>query len=702
MMTFAADASVEDMSQTLAGIVAFTPLLLVTGYLVNRATGVLVRRDACMIDTLGASLALSVSVLPVFLHLLGRISMAGTRVVFWASAVAFAVIIWRKRRGFFAAITWRSVRWCLLAALLWIAVSVAVQIDLQWHNRVYPSSIIVDQALRIGTVGAVNRSTVLPPEDPFLRLGAPAPLGYHYFWYVLCDLVCREAPNWIGTRGALMAGTTWTGLALWASLSLWLRSVRGEREWTQVRWVVAALLLGISGLDVLAGIALIFRAIVWHSRQWLPFPTLDWWTVDQITNWFDIMVWVPHCAASLVACATGLLILLQCADAHRKRQLISILVAGACFASAAGMSIYVAFGFAIGIGSYLILLLVRKEGARVIPFVVSGAVAAMLAAPFLIELHSNVASPDFLQIGLRELSSNTVPKTFKNFLGNSPRYLTFVPGLAATLFIELGFWVVAATYWWRMQKQDPKPFRTWLLVLLFASSLILTTFVRSSLTNDLGMRAIFCGQFALAVMGGEWMLRRCTEPRLRSVLNQLRTLPRFALLLLVLGLSTTMAEAALLRTYPMFQDLHMVDYEFIRWPNIGASVASTRSAYEWLKKHSDPDALVQLAPSDNALYFVGGYSERQTAVTGSYQLNFRAKYRSALEFAMEDIEKVFRDSGASPSDFASICSRWGISYLVITSHDPVWDAATGSGWHISPMYKDKMARVYSCSAMRSR
>src|SRR3954469_6818218 len=100
MTTFATDASLEDISQTLVGIVAFTPLLLVTGYLVNRATGVLAARNAHIIDTLGASLALSVSVLPICLHLVGRITMAGTRVVFWGSVAAFFVLIWRKRRDF--------------------------------------------------------------------------------------------------------------------------------------------------------------------------------------------------------------------------------------------------------------------------------------------------------------------------------------------------------------------------------------------------------------------------------------------------------------------------------------------------------------------------------------------------------------------------------------------------------------------------
>jgi hypothetical protein len=197
-------------------------------------------------------------------------------------------------------------------------------------------------------------------------------------------------------------------------------------------------------------------------------------------------------------------------------------------------------------------------------------------------------------------------------------------------------------------------------------------------------------------------LLRCSEPRIGSVFGQIKTLPRLAFILLVLGFSTTIAEAGVLRTYAIFQDLHMVDYEFITWPNLGVSVASIRNAYEWLQRHSDPQAVVQLAPSDNALYFVGGYSDRQTAVTGSYQLKFRVKYKSALEFAMRDIGKVFQDGNASPSDLASICSRWSINYLVITSHDPVWDAAHSWVWQTTPVYQDTMTRVYRCSTMQSR
>src|SRR5438309_453570 len=97
------NASVEDVSQTLAGIVAFAPLLFVSGYLLNRATAALTRRNESLVDTLGASLALSISILPVLLHLIGRISMAGTGVIFWASTATFLVMLWRKRRAIVAA-----------------------------------------------------------------------------------------------------------------------------------------------------------------------------------------------------------------------------------------------------------------------------------------------------------------------------------------------------------------------------------------------------------------------------------------------------------------------------------------------------------------------------------------------------------------------------------------------------------------------
>ena len=692
------NASVEDVSQTLAGIVAFAPLLFVTGYLINRATAVLTRRNESLADTLGASLALSISILPVLLHLIGRISMAGTGVIFWASAATFLVMLWRKRRAIVTAANDRAIQQCLLIALIWAAISIPLQIDWEWNGRVYPPG-IADQAFRIGTISALDRSRVLPPEDPFLRLGRVLPLGYHYFWYILCDLVSRAAPRWIGTRGSLMAGTAWTGLALWASLSLWLKGVRAERDWTRIRWTVAAMLLCISGLDILPASILALRRIMWHSHQWIPISNLDSWSPDPLVNWLGTMLWVPHCAASLVACTTGLLILVNCADRDTKARTISAVLAGACFASAVGMSVYVAFGFVIAIGLYTIFLAVRRDWRTALPIITSGVVALLLVTPFLGELRTNVASPGFLHAGVRILPLDLLPKTFRAIAAGSLRHLVYLPGLAITLFLEFGFWILAAIYWTR-QRSDRDPIRKALFAFLIFPSVTLISLFRSDLTNDLGMRAIFTAQFAMALMAGEWFLRLLPKPDIGSVLSQTAALPRFVFILLILGVSTTVADAALWRSYLMIQDLDIVDSRFIEWSNVGSSMASIRTAYEWVKAHSLPDAVVQIAPSNSALFFAGAYADRQTIVTGPYQFGYRVKYKPELDTAMNDVLKIFSDEGQPSATVASVCSRWEINYVIVTSHDPVWANPESWVWHAPVIYQNAMARVYSCLALR--
>jgi hypothetical protein len=216
------------------------------------------------------------------------------------------------------------------------------------------------------------------------------------------------------------------------------------------------------------------------------------------------------------------------------------------------------------------------------------------------------------------------------------------------------------------------------------------------------MRAVFCGQFALTVMAGEWILRRCREPRIGSLLTQAKTGPRLALILVIAGLFTTVAEATALRAYPLLQDADMVVYRLTDWSDLGLSVASIRRAYEWIQEHSDPEVVVQFSPSDTALYLVGAYADRQTAVTGSYQLEYRAKYRPAIASALAEIGGIFSDTSASRSAVGCTCARWGIRYLVVTSHDPVWNAPESWIRHSSPVYQNERTGVYECSALQSR
>ena len=343
---------------------------------------------------------------------------------------------------------------------------------------------------------------------------------------------------------------------------------------------------------------------------------------------------------------------------------------------------------------------IRRDWRVALPIITSGLVAFLLAAPFLSELRTNVASPNLLHVGLRILPLQILPNTFRTVTSGSLGHLLYIPGLAITLFIEFGFWVLAAIYW-TGQESDRNPVWKRLLAFLIIPSLILTSFFRSDLTNDLGTRAIFTAQFALALMAGEWLLRLVPKPDSPSAFSQIKALPRFAFILLLLGIFTTLADAALWRTYLIFQDFDMVDSRFIEWSNVGL-YSSTRSAYEWVKRNSTRDAVVQLAPSTSALFFAGGYADRQTIVSGPYQFGYRVKYRAELETAMNDISTIFCDKEEPTSKIVSVCSRWGINYLVITSHDPVWADPESWVWHEPAMYQNAMTRVYSCSALRLR
>ena len=116
---------------------------------------------------------------------------------------------------------------------------------------------------------------VLPPEDPILRLGRVLPLGYHFFWYILCDLVSRAAPRWIGTRGSLWQAIL-DGFGTLGQLELVAKGrpsrTRLDKNAMDRGCVVVVYLRArhFAGERILA-----LRRLMWHSRQWIPISNLD-------------------------------------------------------------------------------------------------------------------------------------------------------------------------------------------------------------------------------------------------------------------------------------------------------------------------------------------------------------------------------------------------------------------------------------------
>ena len=699
MIAFTGNATLVDLAHALAGIVSSAPLFLVPGYLLNRAAQVVVGREENTLDTVGASLALSIGTCPIVVYLLGKLSITGTRAFFWLCVIGFLLLVWSKRAAFGQAWSKYWVRFCIGLALLWLVVAVFSLVDWQRSNHVFPSSIAFDYTLRVGLVGGIARAHSLPPPDPFLHLGAAIPLGYHYFWFLLCSLVCREAPVWVGPRGALMAGTTWTALTLWAALSLWLRRTQSERQGAGVRWAVAALMLSISGLDLAVTAMIIAQRLVVRNPHWIPYPSLDWWSFDQVTNLIDALLWVPHCTGALAACATGLLLLADTPAQESKRKMVRVLIAGACFASSVGMCIYVAFGFAVFFAAYLVLLGIRKNWDGVRQIAGTGAVAVLLVAPYLWEVKASTSGEPFFHLGLRTPGGFLWRRTMH---ASALAIAALYPlEIALTLFLELGFFLLAFFYWRRMHPPRLSVAHRSVLILLFFIPLLAASVLRSDVAgtnNDMAMRAMFPAQFALAVMAGEWLLSGIQAPRVRPAFGAIvKKLPVPVLLVLIVGLFTTVAEIFLLRTFTMFQQRDKADLTFIEGRDVGSITADTRAAYAWLGQHSNPNAVVQSNPSADFDVLFGLYANRQSVVNGTFYLLRGRTYSPRIRQAIQDLSSLFNGEKTAPSDPGSICARWGVDYLVAKIQDPVWGQRDSWIWRTTPVYQNPMVRIYACS-----
>ena len=182
---------------------------------------------------------------------------------------------------------------------------------------------------------------------------------------MLCGCVGRMGGSLFGARIAVIAGTLWSGIGLVAVIALYTQ-LCGELRNRDRRMLMAVALLGVTGLDI---VPLVIRLLLSGRFD----ASSEWWN-EPVLSWVNSVFWQPHSIAALVACITGLL-------AIREKRLDGAIVAGAAFASAAGLSIYVTFVFAVFVVVWLVMLRFRSREIWV-----AGVVGIALGASYLSEL----------------------------------------------------------------------------------------------------------------------------------------------------------------------------------------------------------------------------------------------------------------------------------------------------------------------------
>jgi len=433
---------------------------------------------------------------------------------------------------------------------------------------------------------------------------------------------------------------------------------------------------------------------------------MELWNEAQITSWAGSLLWVPHHVAALIACFVAFLLLRHQADAKRWAT-GPVVVAGMAFASAAGMSVYVTFTFAVAVVLWLLALIARKSWLEAAMFVGAGAVALLWALPYLYSLRGPAGGAAFMEFALRPFS---LAPHFTRKIGINPQTpfaLTFVNMvfLPINYALELGFFLAVGVLRLRQLvrgrvEASANELAAWTLVM---TSFLIGTFLRSSTTgtNDLVWRCFLPAQLILLLWGAtlvhDWWFHRSSvapqpAPRLwvRGALASL----------LILGILGTAYQMFMLRMFPVLADRGVIAGE--SWVDadgqFGKRAYALRSAYAVLDPQLSSSAVLQTNPATIHPVLHMLYSGRAaaaatpagdppcgTAFGGDPGVCAMRQQRLARLFELPD-----------RSDLNATCREYGIDAVVVENSDPVWREAASWIWSQAPAVANKYVRAFLC------
>jgi hypothetical protein len=689
----------HDVLGSLVAVAAFAAVLYAPGYVVAYAADLFGFRQMGFPDRSLWAMACSFCVAPISAYLVGR--SAGLGGICWifgiSSAVALLLLALRSHRTGWS----RRDRWVTaLLACGWIAFVLLMLVDVQTGNKLYFSVVMADQSYRIAFTDAVVRTGV-PPANPLYFAGAPAPMHYYYFWYVLCAAVVKLAH--VSARQSFIASSIWAGFGLLATVKLYTRHFfRWERR---QRWIALGLLF-VTGADLLPAVG---NAILQPTLN----GDIEWWSVDPIDAWPDSLLWVPHHTASVLCCLLAFLFLWRTRESiSRSSRQWAVALAAMAFASAFGLSVYVAFGFALLMLAWLLRLAVLRHAERsriTWRVAVAGTISALLLSPFLWELaagHANTAvaigshgsSPatHLFSISVRRFIDSGLLTGLPIFavwnhshpvlLDQSIRLMLLLPGLAMELGLYGAVLVLLLLQKRGQPMQDEDAIQTSLFFVL--SGLLVTIFLSSSVitNNDFGYRAVMLPQFFLTLLAAD-VLGSWWTPGSAQVVTATPFRRRLLYSLLALGVAGSVYGAVLLRAWLPIESAKSQS----SFRDLPQDAFETREAFAALDHVASINAVVAFhamdAPLDRhgEVITAGEFDQRIKVMdTGRQMLN--AERECATQFGGDPsqcpaIQQASLQLYASPppsADWArDYCRRFGVQYLVISHHDPSWGSSTG-------------------------
>jgi hypothetical protein len=270
--------------------------------------------------------------------------------------------------------------------------------------------------------------------------------------------------------------------------------------------------------------------------------------------------------------------------------------------------------------------------------------------------------------------------------------------LPLNYFLELGVYFYVGNLWLRrLWRSRPISSRDLAAVAMLGTSVTICTFLASATVesaNDLGWRGFMAAQFILLLWAAELLDAHVPESRLRPA--QYRAL----ILLLAIGVSSTVLDLALLRGFNPFLDSQWFN-ELGEMPNInrqlGERTAARADAYLWVRSHTPVNAVVQGNP-DAIPFFSGLYGDRSTLAVGRECEAFtgRTKDCATVKLAVRPLFK----GGGSAANFPELCRASPLDVLVVTDGDPIWRIKDSWIHDYEPVYATEFARVFTCAPFK--
>jgi hypothetical protein len=700
--------TVADLMQTTFATFAFALFLLPSGYLLGLASNVFGIRSRSAAEKTLFSVTLSIAATPILAVLLTRFfSYKITLAVFLLLAVtALSTLLEQlpRWREFFSGLH-RST-WLLLCMMLaWFLVVQLSLADLQIGHRLYVSFIAFDHSVRVPFVEAAARNGV-PPLNPFYGVGKVPVLRYFYYWYVVCALPMQLFG--IGARGCLNASVFWSGLGLASTIPLFLKYFLGQTESLRRKSVIGIALLTVTGLDLIP-----YAAIAFHDH--VLSPDMEWWDPNQITSWVGSLLWVPHHVASLTACMAGLLVFSTIDEDNPLRQRIwAAVISGVAFASAAGLSVYVTFSFAVFAILWTLMVLRQKRIKTVATYLATAAFTLVLSWPYLQDLLSKHIDTGlnsdpgerFAYFAIRDFP---VALHLLGKLGMHDSILlelSKLPVLLIVYIFEFGFFalVMLRCFRWGMGRGAPLSRQHRMMWMMLVVCLLTMSVVKSdsSGVNDLGIRGMLVVQFALLILSAPFVYDVFfrNDAAAQKDLHA-RWIKSSLVFTLVLGVAGTAYQLVALRCYAPLADAGKLtrSERFLGTPGFGERTYWLREGFSRLSKLTPSTALVQYNPVRDEALTAHLYSARQAVMGDAFCASAFGGDVQNCRKAFPRIASAFNSPDkARKLNLNAFCDEFQVNVLVATDADPVWQDKDSWVWTRPSLLATPLVRATACGS----